>query len=231
MNFFKGNNKPKKKINTPKKTIITSASIFMRKFSYKDKDGSQTKNLTVSNTLKSNLDLIFGKDTTMSFGYVISLKKAFRWLLPVGDPCELYMGHSTGIPDRHYRHFKGLNCLENFTNDNFKYQVNFGKGLEIARYITELYIQHIEKRGKVNRNQTYWIQMQKELGINRISDMFSVYVESLSDANTEKGDEEKMLMMRFKTQHGRKPIVNIRLEKNKRIKTLISPAKTGEFFK
>ena len=177
MNFFKGNSKPKKKINTPKKTIITGASIFMRKF--------------------SNLKLIFGEDTTMSFGYVISLKKAFRWLLPVGDPYELYMGHSTGIPDRHYRHFKGLNCLENFTNDDFKYQVNFGKGLEIARYITELYIQHIEKRGKVNRNQTYWIQMQKELGINRISDMFSVYVESLSDANTEKGDEEKMLMTRF----------------------------------
>ena len=62
MNFFKGNSKPKKKINTPKKTIIRGASIFMRKFSYKDKDGSQTKNLTVSNTLCSNLKLIFGED-------------------------------------------------------------------------------------------------------------------------------------------------------------------------
>ena len=231
MNFFKGNSKPKKKINTRTLPLMKAASVFMEKFLYKDRDGSRAKDLIFNNTLKSNLESMFGKDRTKSFGYVISLRKSFRWLLPVGDPYELYVGHSRDIPDRHYRHFKGLNCLENFTNDNFKYQVNFGKGLEIARYITELYIQHIEKRGKVNRNQTYWIQMQKELGINRISDMFSVYVESLSDANTEKGDEEKMLMTRFKTQHGRKPIVNIRLEKNKRIKTLISPAKTGEFFK
>ena len=72
--------------------------------------------------------------------------------------------------------------------------------------------------------------LQNKLDIKRISDIFEVYVETLTDANTETGDEEVMMQQRFVVKNNNQlPVINRRLEGNNRIKTLVAPSKVNEF--
>tara|TARA_Y100000592_G_C5346198_1_gene256645 strand:- start:53 stop:739 length:687 start_codon:yes stop_codon:yes gene_type:complete len=216
---------PKKKVVETSKTFKTKAKLFPAIFSYGKMDGSTG---VVSNNLKKNLAEAFGKAKGISYGYQIRVKKAFRYLLPVGDSFTLYIGHSIDIADRHYRHFKGLNSLKGFTTEKFEFWPNMYAGNELAQYIVDRFFK-VEGPSS-DRFISDFTYLQNKLDIKRISDIFEVYVETLTDANTETGDEEVMMQQRFVVKNNNQlPVINRRLEGNNRIKTLVAPSKVNEF--